>query len=61
MSDEQQAKHALPLLERDSIPAHVKDYLLALALKGTDVQAHIVKLMEREAAKKGFRPQSTAA
>jgi hypothetical protein len=60
MSDALTTKHALPLLERDSIPAHVKDYLLALAMAGTDVQAHIVKLMEREAAKKGFKPQTAA-
>jgi hypothetical protein len=60
MSDEQTIKHALPLLERDSMPPHVKDYLLALAMTGTDVQAHIVKLMEREAAKKGFKPKTAA-
>lgn len=60
MSDAETIKHPLPILERDRMPAHVRDFLLLNAMRGHDIQDLIIKLLEKEAAKKGFKPQSFA-
>lgn len=48
--------HPIPLLDRDRMPAHVKDYLLSMAMNGFDVQKIIVSLLEKAAKAKGFAP-----
>lgn len=60
MSEQSTTTHPIPLLDRDRMPTHVKDYLLALAMSGQDVQKTIIALLEKAAKAKGFKP-STAA
>jgi hypothetical protein len=61
MSDALITKHAVPMFDREHMPQHVKDYLLSLAMKGKDVQEVIISTLEKEAAKKGFKPNKPSA